>query len=241
MTSLLISFSFIFLIFSPVFKLMYPWYAYDLPFCYLYLNGIGFSEPAMGTKLRYECGCWHGREGPGWSFMLTVLTTLWLLSSPVPRNNSFFEYGSFISLIPCVVLPPAPNPLFLQTEDPPLFTSVSALIGDKDFELQIITLRFEKCVFAGIFWEMPLRVSFLHISLASTCFQLLLAAFKYILEFADDVSSLTLQKTVYMEQLGFLTRWNTHSIWVFFVREISRNLHVDSEISVTYYWRRGKV
>lgn len=90
--------------------------------------------------------------------MLTILTTLWLLSSPVPRNNSFFEYGSFISLIPCVVLPPAPNPLFLQTEDPPLFTSVSALIGDKDFELQIITLRSEKCVFAGIFGEMPLRV-----------------------------------------------------------------------------------
>lgn len=63
-------------------------------------------------------------------------------------------------------------------------------------------------------------VSFLHIfSLASTCFQLLLAAFKYILELADDICPLTLQETVYMEQPGFLTRWNTRSALDSSVRE----------------------
>lgn len=147
---------------------MYLWHACDLPFCYLYLNGIGFSAPAMCTKLRCEVGGWPGREGLRWSFRLVVSTTLQLLSSPVPRNNSL------ISLILCVVLPPPANLLFLQTKDLSLFTSVSTLTGGKDFELQIINNPplWEMCLCWYFLTNATVCVSFLHIfSLASLCFQ----------------------------------------------------------------------
>lgn len=210
-----------------------------LLFCYLYLNSTGFSEPAICIKLRCEVGGWLGREGLGWSSRLVVFTTHSFLPLQYQEINSFFKYVSFISLILYVVLPPVPNPLLLQTKDSPF-----VYLSDKDFELHVVALSSEKCVFACVFWEMPLCVCFFSshpligfylISAAFGSLEIYFGVCRWYLPFSFT------ENRMYGAAWGFDTMEYTFSLGLLCEREISRNLHVNTEILITHFWEGGKV